>query len=92
MPAESTPQHADPSSAIELTILQARKEKEIKAVMDDQKRKEVLDVNDLMRLFGEVGEDEEGVPFIYTQSDGDEHLRRPNRDSDDEAGYMGNDA
>lgn len=59
--------------------------------MNDSKKKEALDVDDLMRLFGNVGEDSEGKPFIFAkQQDGQEHLRYANADSDDEEAWMGN--
>lgn len=75
---------------------QARKDQDIDAVMNDEKRKEALNVEDLMRLFGEVREDEGGKPFIFAQEpeefDGgdQEHLRVAAVDSDDEEAFMGN--
>lgn len=71
--------------------MKERKQVEIDEVMDDSKRNEKLTVEDLMRLFGNVGQDGEGRSFIFAEGDDeDEHLRLPNIDSEDEEQMMGN--
>lgn len=67
-----------------------RKKLEIDEVMNGSKMREKLSVEDLMRLFGKVKEDENGVPFIFTDEPNDPHLRQANVESDDEMGFMGN--
>ena len=78
-----------------IVALQEAKQIQIDAVMDDSKRKEKLSINDLMRLFGKVGEDGEGRPFIFAEGANDEevgpeHLRPIEANSDDEEDMMGN--
>lgn len=53
--------------------------------MDSSKLQEQLDIRDLLKLFGnEVGDDDEGRPFIFADADdGDERLHVL-ADSDDE--------
>ncbi|KAK5741928.1 hypothetical protein LTR17_003676 [Elasticomyces elasticus] len=71
--------------------MKERKQIEIDGAMDDSKGKGDLPVSELLRLFGDVGEDAEGRPFIFAESDGlpnQEHLRVPNHDEDDEAQMM----
>ena len=67
-----------------------RKQVDIDALMNDRaKRNEKPSVTDLMRLFGELGQDEEGNPFIF----GEEHGKPPglpNFDSEDENYNMDN--
>ena len=74
--------------------IKERKQIEIDEVMSSSKGKEKLSVHDLMRLFGTIGEDEEGRAFIFAegpnQPDDEEHLRLPNIDQDDEEQLMGN--
>ncbi|KAK5748859.1 hypothetical protein LTS12_021097 [Elasticomyces elasticus] len=70
--------------------MKERKQIEIDGAMDDSKGRD-LPVSELLRLFGDVGEDAEGKPFIWAQDDGagnQEHLRMPNLDMDDEARVM----
>ena len=59
--------------------------------MDDAKRREKLSVQDLMGLFGDVGE-EGGKPFIFAESADreDQYLRLANVDEEDEEQFMGN--
>lgn len=81
--------------------LQTNKQVPIDALMDDKTRKEKLEVQDLMRLFGRVHEDETGRPFIFAHDDrnddnDDEPVRSPpryaaDRDSDDEGDPLVND-
>ena len=75
-----------------MVAVKDRKQIEIDDCMDSSKMKEKLTVEDLMRLFGRVEEDEEGVPFIFADEPEDEHLRLANVDDEDEMGFMGNDA
>lgn len=79
--------------------MKERKQIEIDEVMEDSsaKRKGLPSVADLMKLFGSVGEDGEGRPFIFASGSGDqydegdpEHLRLANTDSEDEEQFMGN--
>lgn len=58
-----------------ISALQDDKQDSIDAVLDDSKRKEMLSVGDLMRLFGRVVENEDGKPFVFAHD---------NRDDDDE--------
>jgi SNF2 family DNA or RNA helicase len=48
-----------------------RKMEEIERVMDQTKDNKFLNVAELMKLFGEVGEDEKGRPFIFPEHDDD---------------------
>lgn len=62
--------------------------------MNDARREEQLDIKDLMRLFGPLGEDDEGRAFIFPSGEegdeGQEHLRYARMESDDEEAFMGN--
>jgi SNF2 family DNA or RNA helicase len=58
-----------------LMSIKERKQLEIDEIMDSAKLKEKLSVKELMSLFGEVGEDEEGRAFIFADEDENEHLR-----------------
>ena len=77
-----------------MMAMKERKQIEIDEVMNSSKMREKLSVEDLMRLFGKVGEDDEGKPFIFADGpngyDEDEHLRVPRPDEDDEERFMGN--
>ena len=73
-----------------MMAVKERKQREIDEVMDDARQKERPSVQELMRLFGKVGEDGEGKPFIFADDDEDEHLRVPNIDDEDEEQAMGN--
>lgn len=79
-----------------MMAMKDRKDKEIEEVMDDAKRKKRPSIHDLMRLFGPVGEDGEGKPFIFADDQHDEgdpeHLRLANDDEEDEDMPMGNEA
>lgn len=70
-----------------------RKQVDIDAVMQSKGK---LDVRDLMRLFGKVGDDEEGHPFIFAEGadryDENDPTRLAEDDEDDEMGFMGNEA
>ncbi|KAJ9628043.1 hypothetical protein H2203_003265 [Taxawa tesnikishii (nom. ined.)] len=66
--------------------VKARKQIEIDEVMSDTNRPEKLSVNDLMRLFGRVGQDADGKPFIFAEDDTDGQ-ERPSDDSDDEGRF-----
>ncbi|EMC91603.1 hypothetical protein BAUCODRAFT_79159 [Baudoinia panamericana UAMH 10762] len=69
--------------------LKEKKQMEIDEVMDD-KRRQNLTVNELMRLFGPVGEDDDGKPFIFPEKSGedDDHPGIANSDDED----LGNEA
>lgn len=75
-----------------MMAMKERKQKEIDEVMQDAKKKDDLTVQDLMRLFGQVGDDGEGRPFIFPDQDDlePEHLRLANVDEEDEERFMGN--
>jgi hypothetical protein len=50
--------------------LQGSKQQAIDQALDDSQRKERLSINELMKLFGQVREDEEfGQPFIFAHED-----------------------
>ncbi|KAL5387087.1 hypothetical protein DPSP01_003697 [Paraphaeosphaeria sporulosa] len=53
-----------------LIQMQERKEKEIDSVMKDDAgaKARKMGIRDLMRLFGSVGDDEEGRPFILADN------------------------
>jgi len=74
-----------------LMAIKKRKQKEIDEVME---LKGKLNPLELLRLFGEVGEDEEGHPFIFPDRNqiGTENSRLANLDDDDEDQPMGNEA
>ncbi|KAH7063453.1 SNF2 family N-terminal domain-containing protein [Macrophomina phaseolina] len=66
-----------------LIDMQDRKQAEIDQVMGDTGQlRENLSMNDMMRLFGQVGEDGEGHPFIMVEDK--DTLPRFNADSEDE--------
>jgi len=67
-----------------------RKQMEIDEVMDDSRRNEQLSVEELMRLFGEVREDDEGKPFIFAEGDDRDDHRLVTVDEEDEDAKMGN--
>lgn len=72
--------------------IKERKKIEIDEVMD-HKGQENIDMQDLMRLFGEVGEDAEGRPFIVAEDDGRDGPPRIAVAPDDEENVvMGNEA
>lgn len=73
-----------------MMAVKERKQIEIDDVMNSNRMKEKLTVEDLMRLFGKVEEDEEGKPFIFADEPDDAHLRLTNVDDEDEMGFMGN--
>ena len=79
-----------------LMQMKDRKQIEIDEVMQDAKRHDKLTVHDLMRLFGDLGEDSEGKPFIFAEEaegygGGDiEHPKLINTDREDEEMFMGN--
>ena len=50
--------------------LQRRKDGEIVSVMGERGLNRSLPVAELLRLFGEVGEDENGNPFVYPEGEG----------------------
>ena len=74
-----------------MVAVKERKQIEIDDVMNSGKMKQKLTVSDLMRLFGDVHEDSDGIPFIFADEAEDEHLRLANVDDEDEMGFMGND-
>ena len=74
-----------------MMAVKERKQIEIDDCMNSSKMREKLTVKDLLRLFGKVEEDEDGIPFIFADEHEDEHLRLANVDEMDEMGFMGND-
>ncbi|KAK0864308.1 hypothetical protein LTR87_015838 [Friedmanniomyces endolithicus] len=75
-----------------MMAMKERKQVEIDEAMSDSRKRD-LSVKDLMKLFGPVEEDEEGHPFIFAEvDDGEEHLRVPNLDEEDEEQGMGDEA
>ena len=73
-----------------MTAVKERKQVEIDEVMNDEHRKQRLSVTDLMRLFGRVGEDGEGKPFIFADEDGDPITRLAQMEIENEDDFMGN--
>ena len=75
-----------------MMAMKKRKQIEIDDVIDSR-RNDAPTVQDLMQLFGPVGEDSEGKPFIFAEDDdtvASEHLRMANMDEEDEEQAMGN--
>lgn len=64
---------------------------EIDALMEGARTRDAPDVQDLLRLFGTVGEDGEGNPFIFPEEPEDGAQRHVEHDSEDEYGAFGND-
>lgn len=50
----------------------ADKDSEIDELMDSHNKQEKLPLEELMRLFGKVGEDEDGRPFIFARPSNDD--------------------
>lgn len=72
-----------------MMAMKQRKQMEIDEIME--MKKDSISVHDLLRLFGNVGEDSEGRPFIFADEDDEpEHLRLPAIDEEDEMQFMGN--
>jgi SNF2 family DNA or RNA helicase len=69
-----------------------RKQIEIDELMNNSKLREKLTVQDLMRLFGKVEEDEDGKPFIFADERSDDGIPRlADLDEDNEFGFMNSD-
>jgi len=69
-----------------LIDMQKRKDAEIKAVMDhDGKKVTKMNILDLMKLFGNLEEDEEGRPFIMVENTDPRGGFRAGRDDEDYA-------
>ena len=69
-----------------------KKQLEIDELMNNSKLSEKLTVEDLMRLFGKVEEDEEGKPFIFADAESDDGIPRlANQDDENEFGFMNTD-
>ena len=69
----------------DLVLMQERKEKVIRhALDDDEKAPERLSVEELMRLFGEVREDENGKPFIWPHDGPGEDLVTSSEDGNND--------
>ena len=50
--------------------MQERKSKVVSSALGDDNRKSgIFSIEELIRLFGRVGEDEHGQPFIWADSD-----------------------
>ena len=82
-------------NTIDEAMMQVKEKKqiEIDELMNNSKLRENLKVEDLMRLFGKVEEDEEGRPFIFADSQSDDGIDIPRADVDDdnEFGFMNKD-
>ncbi|KAK0253261.1 hypothetical protein LTR35_005683 [Friedmanniomyces endolithicus] len=75
-----------------MMAMKENKQLEIDEAMSDSRKREIS-IKDLMKLFGPVDEDDEGRPFIFAEvDDGEEHLRVPNLDREDEEQDMGDEA
>ena len=69
-----------------------RKQIEIDELMNNSKLREKLNIQDLMRLFGKVEEDEEGKPFIFADERSDDGFPRlADLDVDNEFRFMNSD-
>ena len=75
-----------------MMAMKERKKIEIDSVMDDSKRTAEISIYDMMRLFGNIAEDDQGRPFIFPTLDEmePEHLRLANVDDEDEEQFIGN--
>lgn len=60
--------------------------------MDSESSKRRFTFRESMGLFGQVGEDAQGKPFIFAEPQENGCPRYVEIDSDDEDGHMGNEA
>ncbi|KAM3424545.1 hypothetical protein BST61_g6541 [Cercospora zeina] len=67
-----------------MMALKEKKEREIDEVMENPRLKEKLTVEELLRMFGEVGHDEGGRPFIFAEGVEGEEEHERFREEDDE--------
>ncbi|KAI5363033.1 putative helicase, Zinc finger, RING-type, Zinc finger, RING/FYVE/PHD-type [Septoria linicola] len=68
-----------------MMAMKERKEAEIDEVMENPRLKEKLSMDELLRMFGDVGHDENGHPFIFAETGEEDHecLREEDEDNED---------
>lgn len=75
-------------NSIDEAIIALQKSKQINVDAALSSKQEKVSTKELMRLFGRLGEDKDGKPFIFAQEDGDED-RPPPRAADRESDAEG---
>lgn len=70
--------------------MKERKTEEIDQVMEEARKKDIPDVSELLRLFGEVGEDDEGHAFIFVDDPKENEARHAESEEENEEGVLAN--
>ncbi|RMZ34524.1 hypothetical protein D0859_01327 [Hortaea werneckii] len=70
--------------------MKERKTEEIDQVMEEARKKDLPDVSELLRLFGEVGEDDEGHAFIFVDDPKENEARHAESEEENEEGFLAN--
>ncbi|KAI7223161.1 hypothetical protein KC333_g604 [Hortaea werneckii] len=75
-----------------MMAMKERKTEEIDQVMEEARKKDIPDVSELLRLFGEVGEDDEGHAFIFVDDPKENEARHAESEEENEEGFLANEA
>ncbi|GAB1736623.1 hypothetical protein NU219Hw_g8248t1 [Hortaea werneckii] len=73
-----------------MMAMKERKTEEIDQVMEEARKKDIPDVSELLRLFGEVGEDDEGHAFIFVDDPKENEARHAESEEENEEGFLSN--
>ncbi|KAI7089867.1 hypothetical protein KC356_g2039 [Hortaea werneckii] len=73
-----------------MMAMKERKTEEIDQVMEEARKKDLPDVSELLRLFGEVGEDDEGHAFIFVDDPKENEARHAESEEENEEGFLAN--
>ncbi|KAI7238632.1 hypothetical protein KC330_g2487 [Hortaea werneckii] len=73
-----------------MMAMKERKTEEIDQVMEEARKKDIPDVSELLRLFGEVGEDDEGHAFIFVDDPKENEPRHAESEEENEEGFLAN--
>ncbi|KAI7352601.1 hypothetical protein KC354_g11919 [Hortaea werneckii] len=73
-----------------MMAMKERKTEEIDQVMEEARKKDIPDVSELLRLFGEVGEDDEGHAFIFVDDPKENEARHAESEEENEEGFLAN--
>ncbi|RMY70605.1 hypothetical protein D0863_05687 [Hortaea werneckii] len=73
-----------------MMAMKERKTEEIDQVMEEARKKDIPDVSELLRLFGEVGEDDEGHAFIFVDDPKENEARHAESEEENEEGVLAN--
>ncbi|KAI6861693.1 hypothetical protein KC338_g6497 [Hortaea werneckii] len=73
-----------------MMAMKERKTEEIDQVMEEARKKDLPDVSELLRLFGEVGEDDEGHAFIFVDDPKENEARHAESEGENEEGFLAN--